>query len=257
VKSRKNSPQGQDKKKMTLRLNPTHHQTLKRLSEDKGKTMSLILEEMIEHYLLGNQMMVDRQAEIKRLDDNGSDFDQGVYQEAYTELEALLGFEWLEMTESSRKVMTYMALFPHHNDLQLQKLSGHDRHLVSRLKQSEIGVRVLNHFGDRYLWSRRPEVLRTVVDKALEGEDPAYTEQAMRLYNDYALNIKQENKNININIDTSKDSGVFSHQDLDQQLMTMAKRINMTPARYEKLWLNLEQKQLNSAEVIEAEVVND
>ena len=38
---------------------------------------------------------------------------------------------------------------------------------------------------------------------------------------------------------------------------TMAKRINMTPARYEKLWLNLEQKQLNSAEVIEAEVVND
>ena len=95
------------------------------------------------------------------------------------------------------------------------------------------------------------------MDKALEGEDPAYTEQAMRLYNDYALNIKQENKNININIDTSKDSGVFSHQDLDQQLMTMAKRINMTPARYEKLWLNLEQKQLNSAEVIEAEVVND
>ena len=84
--------------------------------------------------------------------------------------------------------------------------------------------------------------MREVVNRALDGNDPAYTEQAMRLYNDFALNIKQESRNININIEGSKETGLFNHQQLDQQLMVMAKRINMTPSRYEKLWQGLEQK---------------
>lgn len=255
MKSRKNAPKDEIKKRMTLRLSPLHHGTLKRMSEEKGKTISLLLEEMIEHHLLGHQMLVDREREVERLDQEGVDFDKRVYGEVYSELEAMLGFEWLEMDESNRRVMTYLAIFPYHNDSQLEVLCGSDRHIVSRIKQSELGVRVVNHFGDRYVWSKRPEVLREVVNRALDGNDPAYTEQAMRLYNDFALNIKQESRNININIEGSKETGLFNHQQLDQQLMVMAKRINMTPSRYEKLWQGLEQKQIGSAQIVEAEVI--
>ena len=69
-------------------------------------------------------MVLDRGKEIDRLDREGVDFDKDIYHEAYTELEALLGFEWLEMDESNRKILTYMALFPHQNDFQIQKFCG-------------------------------------------------------------------------------------------------------------------------------------
>jgi hypothetical protein len=36
------------------------------------------------------------------------------------------------------------------------------RQRLQKIKQSEVGLKVINYFSDRSLWSKRPELLRSL-----------------------------------------------------------------------------------------------
>ena len=91
------------------------------------------------------------------------------------------------------------------------------------------GLKVINHFADRSLWSQRPELLRSVIAKAIESDEPAWTELALRIFGDYSAKVAKE-----VKVEPKKPRA--SHRDLDLQLIHQAKLLNMTPKRFQLLW---------------------
>ena len=98
-----------------------------------------------------------------------------------------------------------------------------------KIKESQQGLKVINHFADRSLWSQRPELLRSVIAKAVESDEPAWTELALRIFGDYGAKVTKEVK-------VEQQESPANPKDLDQQLIQQAKSLNMTPKRFQLLW---------------------
>ena len=234
-----------DKKSYLLNLQQRHWLDLEKVSEEEGRSIAAIIEQYIDYMLKGRQLKDEREQGEKP-----------ALEEAYHELEGLLGYEWLQMTEFNRQCLVWIASCPTEKVGILSKMSGLNSASLGRMMKSEIGLKVSKHFTDRYMMSRRGEIYASMADRALETGDPTYAELMMRLYGDYSATIRQENRNVNINIDAGREVESFDPRSIDQQVLAMGKRANLTPARYSKLWQQLE---LESAEeqpmLVEAEVI--
>ena len=60
-----------------------------------------------------------------------------------------------------------------------------------KIKESEVGLKVINHFSDRSLWSKRPQLLQSVVEKAIESENPSWSELALRIFGEYSTKVER------------------------------------------------------------------
>ena len=109
--------------------------------------------------LLGEIAKLDRQQEPERMAVAVvPNFEAELYQEeAYSEVESLVGSAWLKMNEKRRRALAFLAMFPYEAGHRLARMMGMARQGLQKIKESEVGLKVINHFSDRSLWSKRPE----------------------------------------------------------------------------------------------------
>ncbi len=229
VKGRKQRKSSKDRVAFMMRLCPQQHQQLKQLAEHRQETIALIVEQYIDHMLQGEVAQLNRVQEQQSMAITIPDFEAEVYQEAYGEVESLMGGAWLRMSEKRRRALTFLALFPYEAGYRLARMIGMTRQGFQKIKESMQGLKVINHFADRSLWSNRPELLRSVIAKAVESDEPAWTELALRIFGDYGAKVAKEVK-------VEQQESRAKPQDLDQQLIHQAKLLNMTPKRFQLLW---------------------
>ena len=222
-----------DRVKFLMSLHPQQHQQLKRIASDKQQSMALVIENYLNYMLLGEIAQLDRRQEQQGIAlAVTADFDAEFYQQTYSEVEFLVGEAWLKMRKKRRRALAFLALFPYEPTWRLARMCSLSRQGLQKIKQSPLGVKVVNHFSDRSLWSRRPELLRSVIDKAIESDEPAWSELAMRIFGDYSLKVEKQETRLNIDINNN----VHKPADLDRELIEQAKLLNMTPARFTLLW---------------------
>ena len=109
--------------------------------------------------LLGEIAELDRQQEPERMAVAVvPNFEVELYQEeAYSKVESLVGSVWLKMNEKRRRALAFLAMFPYEAGHRLARMMGMARQGLQKIKESEVGLKVINHFSDRSLWSKRPE----------------------------------------------------------------------------------------------------
>ena len=110
-------------------------------------------------------------------------------------------------------------------------MSGISRQWITQVKRSSLGIKVLDHFASRSLWSRRPEILEAVIDRAVETDNPAWAELAMRFFGDYGMSVNQ----LQVSWEVAGKKAKLP-MDLEQHFIEQAKLLKMTPARFKKLW---------------------
>ena len=243
--AKKNRKAKEGKKSYLLMLEQHHWDSLQKVSEDESRSVASVIEDYIDYMLKGRQLKDERERGDRPVLD-------GIYQE----LEGLLGYEWLQLTERKRESLCWIAACPTEGVTKLSKMSGLDEGPLGRMMKGEMGLKVSKHFTDRHMMSRRGEIYSKMADKALESGDPAYSELMMRLYGDYSATVRQENRNVNINIEAGREVEGFDPRSIDQQVLAMGKRANLTPARYSKLWKQLElDRGEEQAMLVEAEVI--
>jgi len=186
VKGRKQRKLRKDRINFLMSLCPKQHQQLKRLAEHRQETIALIIERYLEYMLLGEVAKLDRQQEQQRMAVAVvPNFEAELYQEAYSEVESLVGSAWLKMGEKRRRALAFLAMFPYEAGHRLARMMGMTRQAFQKIKGSEVGLKVVNHFSDRSLWSKRPQLLQSVVEKAIESESPSWSELALRIFRNY------------------------------------------------------------------------
>ena len=111
VKGRKQRKLRKDRINFLMRLCPRQHQQLKRLAEHRQETIALIIECYLEYMLLGEIAKLDRQQEQERMVVAVvPNFEAELYQEAYSEVESLVGSAWLRMGEKSFGFYSHVSL---------------------------------------------------------------------------------------------------------------------------------------------------
>ena len=180
--------------------------------------------------LLGEIAKLDRQQEPERMAVAVvPNFEAELYQEeAYSEVESLVGSAWLKMSEKKRRALAFLAMFPYESGHRLARMMGMAKQGLQKIKESEVGLKVINHFSDRSLWSKRPELLRSVVEKTIESENPSWSELALRIFGEYSTRVARVTV-------TLEDQLAKMPVDLDRELIEQAKLLNMTPKRFEQL----------------------
>ena len=114
--------------------------------------------------LLGEIAQLDRQQEQERMAVAVvPNFEAELYQEAYSEVESLVGSAWLKMGEKRRRALAFLAMFPYEAGHRLARMMDMTRQGFQKMTESEVGLKVINHFSDRSLWSKRLQLLRSVV----------------------------------------------------------------------------------------------
>ena len=159
VKGRKQRELRNDRVNFLMRLCPRQHQQLKRLAEHRQETIALIIEHYLEYMLLGEIAELDRQQEPERMAVAVvPNFEVELYQEeAYSKVESLVGSVWLKMNEKRRRALAFLAMFPYEAGHRSARMMDMTRQGLQQIKESEVGLKVINHFSDRSLWSKRPE----------------------------------------------------------------------------------------------------
>jgi len=76
-------------------------------------------------------------------------------------------------------------------------------------------------------------LLRSVVEKAIESENPFWSELALRIFGEYSTRVERVTV-------TLEDQQAKMPMDLDRELIEQARLLNMTPKRFEQLWANNE-----------------
>ena len=186
VKGRKQRKLRKDRINFLMSLCPKQHQQLKRLAEHRQETIALIIERYLEYMLLGEVAKLDRQQEQQRMAVAVvPNFEAELYREAYSEVESLVGSAWLKIGEKRRRTLAFLAMFPYEAGHRLARMMGMTRQAFQKIKGSEVGLKVINHFSDRSLWSKRPQLLQSVVEKAIESENPSWSELALRIFRNY------------------------------------------------------------------------
>ena len=211
-----------------MRLDPLQHQQLKERAQQQNVTMALIVESYLKRALIAEKRLLEQ--EDVATEENGSLAQ--LCADTQIEVKDLIGWEWLQLSEKRKLALVYLAMFPYEPPWRLARMSRISRQWLSNVKRSSIGVKVVNHFSDRSLWSKRPQLLRSVIDKAIESDEPAWSELAMRIFGDYSLKVEKQETRLNIDINNN----VHKPADLDRELIEQAKLLNMTPARFTLLW---------------------
>ena len=98
VKGRKQRKLRKDRINFLMRLCPKKHQQLKRLAEQRQETIALIIERHLAYIYaaVGEIAKLDRQQERMAVA-VVPNFEAELYQEAYSEVESLVGLAWLKM----------------------------------------------------------------------------------------------------------------------------------------------------------------
>lgn len=233
--------------RMTIRIEDSKHSKLAALSQQEGVTIAYILDMAIEKLLesRGGEL-VDVSNEFKAAATEES------LSEMRTELKRSFGLAYDELGPESKKGLEYLALFPFLNNKELVEVSGLKYDVIWRLRKTDVATEVVNKLGERHMWSRRPEFLQSLIQRAIDSRNPAYAQLVARFFGDEQQIIHQRSVNYNINSE-STGSGPVTPQELDIEVLRLAERVNMTPKRFELLW-NKSQSLLEG-QVLEAEVV--
>ena len=109
-------------------------------------------------------------------------------------------------------------------------MSGISRQWITKVKRSSLGIKVIDHFASRSLWSQRPEILQAVVERAVHSDNPAWVELAMRFFGDYGASV---HKLVTVEVEDKKSKRPM---DLEQEFIEQALVLKMTPKRFQKLW---------------------
>ena len=72
-------------------------------------------------------------------------------------------------------------------------------------------------------------MLQSVVEKAIESENPSWSELALSIFGEYSTKVARVTVAI-------EDQQAKMPADLDRELVEQAKLLNVTPARFQKLW---------------------
>ena len=192
VKGRKQRKLRKDRINFSMRLCPKQHQQLKRLAEQRQETIALIIERYLEYMLLGEIARLDREQEQERMAVAVvPNFEAELYQEAYSEVESLVGSAWLKIGEKRRRALAFLAMFPYEAGHRLARMMGMTRQGFQKIKESEAGLKFINHFSDQSLWSKRSQLLQSVVEKAIESENPSWSELALSIFGEYSTKVER------------------------------------------------------------------
>ena len=210
-----------------MRLDSSLHQQLKQMAERQKVTMALLIERFVSHMMRG-QLALEARQESNDAEDV---FDwQGLSHEIEAEVEVLLADDWIGLSPKKQLALVYLAAFPFESPWRLGRMSGISRQWITQVKRSWLGIKVLDHFASRSLWSKRPEILQAVIDRAVETDNPAWSELAMRFFGDYGASV---HKLVTVEVEDKK---AKMPMDLEQQFIEQAKLLKMTPKRFKKLW---------------------
>ena len=96
--------------------------------------------------LLGEIAELDRQQEPERMAVAVvPSFEAELYQEeAYSEVESLVGLAWLKMGEKRRRALAFLAMFPYEAGHRLARMMGMTRQGFQKIKESEVGLKVIS-----------------------------------------------------------------------------------------------------------------
>jgi hypothetical protein len=190
-------------------------------------TMALLIERFVSHMMKG-QLALEA-----RLDNNEAEdvLDwKGLSYEIQVEVEALLAEDWVGLRPKRQLALVYLAAFPFESPWRLGRMSGISRQWITTVKRSPLGIKVIDHFASRSLWSKRPEILKAVIDRAVETDNPAWAELAMRFFGDYGASV---HKLVTVEVEDKKSKRPM---DLEEEFIEQALVLKMTPARFQKLW---------------------
>ena len=239
--------------RMTIRIEESKHSRLASLSEQEGVTIAYILDLAIE------KLLESRGGELI---DINNEFKAAATEESLSEmrleLKRELGLKYEELGPESKKGLEYLGLFPYLSNKELMEVSGLTYDVVTRLRKTEVATEVVNRLGERHIWSRRPEFLQSLIERAIESRNPAFAQLAARFFGDEKQVISQRSVNYNVNTTvggSGSASGPVTPQELDMEVIRLAERVNMTPKRFELLWSKQQQLLGTGGEVVEAEVV--
>ena len=239
--------------RMTIRIEEIKHSRLASLSEQEGVTIAYILDVAIEKLLEsrgGELVDINNEFKAAATEDSLSDI--------RLELKREFGLGYDELGPESKKGLEYLGLFPYLTNKELKEVSGLSYEVITRLRKTEVATEVVNRLGERHMWSRRPEFLQSLIQRAIESKNPAFAQLVARFFGDEKQVISQRSVNYNISSSGSGGgSGPITPQELDMEVLRLAERVNMTPKRFELLW-SKQQKMLSGVtegEVVEAEVV--
>ena len=211
-----------------MRLDSQLHQQLKQMAERQSVTMALLIERFVSRMMRG-QLALEARQESNEAEDV---FDwQGLSHEIEAEVEVLLAEDWIGLSEKRQLALVYLAAFPFESPWRLGRMSGISRQWITKVKRSSLGIKVLDHFTSRSLWSKRPEILQAVVERAVHSDNPAWAELAMRLFGDYGMSVNQLQVSLEVEDKKSK-----RPMDLEQEFIEQALVLKMTPKRFQKLW---------------------
>ncbi len=210
-----------------MRLDSSLHQQLKQMAARQKVTMALLIERFVSHMMKGQLALEARQENNEAKD--VLDW-QGLSQEIQAEVEVLLAADWVGLSPKRQLALVYLAAFPFESPWRLGRMSGISRQWITKVKRSALGVRVIDHFASRSLWSKRPEILQAVVERAVHSDNPAWAELAMRLFGDYGASI---HKLVTVEVEDRKSKRPM---DLEEEFIEQAKLLKMTPKRFKKLW---------------------
>ena len=149
---RKRRTVGVERVNFIMRLETDMHCQLRRIADNKGKSMALVIEECLCHLLRGEVAMLDR-AEAT---DEIPDLEAELYPTVRAEVEVLLKDKWHQLTARRQQALTYLALFPYEPVYRVSRMISMTRQGLQKVKESEVGLKVINHFSDRSLWSKLP-----------------------------------------------------------------------------------------------------
>jgi len=211
-----------------MRLDSSLHHQLKKMAERQKVTMALLIERFVSHMMKG-QLALEARQENNEAEDV---FDwQGLSHEIEAEVEVLLADDWIGLSPKRQLALVYLAAFPFESPWRLGRMSGISRQWITKVKRSWLGIKVIDHFASRSLWSKRPEILKAVIDRAVKTDNPAWAELAMRFFGDYGMKVNQLQVRWEVEDKKSK-----LPVDLEQQFIEQARVLNMTPKRFKKLW---------------------
>ena len=97
----------------------------------------------------------------------------------------------MKIGEKRRRALAFLAMFPYGAGHRLARMMGMTRQGFQKIKESEVGLKVINHFSDRSLWSKRPQLLQSVVEKAIESENPSWSELALSIFGQYSTKVER------------------------------------------------------------------
>ena len=211
-----------------MRLDSSLHQQLKQMAARQKVTMALLIERFVSHMMKGQLALEARQENNEAKD--VLDW-QGLSQEIQVEVESLLAEDWIGLSPKKQLALVYLAAFPFESPWRLGRMSGISRQWITKVKRSPLGIKVIDHFTSRSLWSKRPEILQAVIERAVHSDNPAWAELAMRFFGDYGMKVNQ----LQIRWEV-EDKKAKMPAGLEQQLIEQALVLKMNPKRFQKLW---------------------